>query len=113
MIDEKILIERLEKRMRMNEMYHNSIINNGIVVALGIINDLASEHNNGWISVEDKLPEDFKAVFITAIALNGTSYTEVGKWNGNEWFHGATNTRIDIAEVIAWQPLPPVWKGEK
>lgn len=48
MIDEKVLIERLAERMKMNEMFRKSIINNGIVVALGIINDLAEEHNNGF-----------------------------------------------------------------
>lgn len=70
--------------------------------------------NDDWIPCSERLPEDFKAVFITAIALNGTSYTEIGKWKGNEWFHGATNTRIDIAEVIAWMPLPAPYmpKGE-
>lgn len=81
--------------------------------AIQIVNELAEEYKGGWIPCERELPKDFKAVFITAIALNGTYYTEIGKWNGKQWYHGATNTKIDIAEVIAWMPLPaPYTEGE-
>ena len=78
--------------------------------AIQIVNQLAEEYNGGWIPCSERLPEEFKGVIITAIAMNGAYYTEIGKWNGNQWFHGASNTRIDMAEVIAWQPLPEPYK---
>jgi len=92
----------------------------GVKRAIEVVQEVAKEYGkdtnvlgNGWISVEERLPKDFRGVLITAIALNGTSYTEIGKWNGEQWFHGASNTRIDIAEVIAWMELPaPYQKGE-
>ena len=84
--------------------------NEGVYSALAIVQEVAKEYGNGWIPCDERLPEDFRAVLITAISLNGMSYTEIGKWNGEQWFHGASNTRIDIAEVVAWMELPAPYK---
>ena len=70
MIDEKVLIERLEKEMlQSTEAKAEAIIGmcgasanaycgevDAYNKAIKIVKDLASEHNNGWISVEDELP---------------------------------------------------------
>ena len=106
----------IEKILERLEVLHDLVKDNqklAVSQAISIVQEVAKEYGNGWIPVETELPKDFRGVLITAIALNGTSYTEIGKWNGNQWFHGASNTRIDIAEVIAWMELPaPYQKGE-
>lgn len=73
MIDEKVLIERLEEEKEIayadfdkyandyeldlddeyDDFYHN-----GLGRAIKIVKDLASEHNNGWIPCSERLPEE-------------------------------------------------------
>lgn len=97
------LIERLEVRMRMNEMFHNSIINNGIVVALGIINDLASEHNNGWISVDDELPSENGWYLVT----NRLGVVQQQCWGANHW------QKLTDDFVVAWMKMPAPYRNEE
>lgn len=108
---EKILSELQVLKEDAVDKWDGGASHKAYTKAIEIVQEEAKD--GGWIPVERELPKDFRGVLITAIALNGTSYTEIGKWNGEQWFHGASNTRIDIAEVIAWQPLPaPYQKGE-
>ena len=109
MIDEKVLIERLEEEKSDWNCDYNVPINK----AIQIVKDLASEHNNGWISVEDALPEEYEDVLgysqeghIYICRLNESKIFGKGwqQWNGGDM-------RFDW--IIAWQPLPaPYKKGE-
>jgi len=83
--------------------------------ALDIINQAEAEYNNGWISVEDRLPENMQGCLVTArIYFIPDHVDEPDNYIGVDfdtyssrfgWFSGN--------EVIAWQPLPePYTKGE-
>ena len=69
-------------------------------------------YNGGWISVKDKLPEDFKDVLVWYEYFRYGDYnrmvqtygigcyiSNLGAWSGDP----GTGT---MAKVIAWQPLP-------
>ena len=94
-----------------------------------IVQEVAEEYNNGWISCSEMLPEEHDSIFAK---LKGTDkwsksmfekisddvnatvefedctrktmtlHTNDGKWN--------TNNRIVKFNVIAWQPLPEPFK---
>ena len=81
---------------------------------IGIVEQLAEENNNGWISVEDALPEEYADVLgysqeghIYICRMNESKiFGKVWQqWNGGDM-------RFDW--IIAWQPLPPApyKKGE-
>lgn len=102
------LIERLEKTYAFKCVTNAEGKN-----VFEIIKDLESEHNNGWISVEDALPEEYMDVL--GYGQEGHTYLvrlyeskifgKVWKqWNGGD-------LRFDW--IIAWHKLPePYWKGE-
>lgn len=58
---------------------------------------------NPWISVSDKMPEEFEVVI--AYAANG--HIENSYWDGHYW----TGDFYDTT-VIYWMPLPKLKKGE-
>ncbi len=126
MIDEKVLIERLEEYKGQIDATEGLIELGrcvGIKKAIEIVNQLAEEHNNGWIAITERLPEDETIVLVqldneyylsqedeTPLrvmkyekSVAGFSWKEIGF---NEW-------HMDNI-VIAWQPLPAPYqpKGE-
>lgn len=64
--------------------------------------------NDGWIPVEERLPEDEEMVLVTC-------KTKVGRlsvyraWRGGGYWHGTGS----ISDVIAWQPLPEPYRPEE
>lgn len=121
MIDEKVLIERLEDEKAKGHYDSNSVIGEKNVwnKAIQIIKDLASEHNNGWISVEDMLPSETFGCIVTVMDCEPMTQTEFENiLPYRVGYDGRTWNDIDGApipfEVIAWQPLPstPYHKGE-
>lgn len=63
---------------------------------------------NGWISVKDRLPEDYKEVVVydseykeIVIAFYDSEFEE---WTYDNWFDG---------EITYWQPLPELLEVEK
>ena len=71
--------------------------------------DINAPTNNGWIPVEERLPEECEWVFITLSddsgqrRSTGVSFYSNGSWEANIW---------EIDEVIAWQPLPEPYKSK-
>ena len=93
--------------------------------AISIVQEVAKEYGNGWIPVEERLPEEKVDVLICYKEMeNGTEETGVAISNYREITFGGRPTGYKnwIApfsyfnqnyEVIAWQPLPaPYQKGE-
>lgn len=128
MIDEKVLIERLEKEMlQSTEAKAEAIIGMCGVSAnvycgevdaynksIEIVKDLASEHNNGWISVEDELPPRNESVLCWAVSLaRGGDCCCLGSCDNGFWF---MQTQIDTYsfpqqyKVVAWHKLPAQYK---
>ena len=124
MIDEKVLIERLEKEQgdeldynlsdRLWIRHWNDCIDNTIE----IINQLAEEHNNGWIPCSERLPKKSGKYIVTqerymledrnckkpiAIEVDYVDFNAIDNvWNRARFF-----------KIIAWMPLPAPYKGEQ
>lgn len=72
--------------------------------------------NNGWIPVEERLPEEpkenpefeGKKVELYLVATNGTKYPFRAFWNGKRFADGWSTLN-----VIAWRPLPEPYKPER
>lgn len=96
-----------------------------------ILNELQIEsENNGWISVEDRLPEDYDNRFYMCIVENHEEdlpmfcqYDEeygFGFWRDIYDEHTLgfvdsefkTNEELGYEKVIAWQPLPTPYQPE-
>jgi len=75
---------------------HNYEYENGYNSALDKVRKL--NPNNGWISVEDRLPEDGRLVLVSG----GVARLENGIWYS---YTGYTRQKI-IWNVTHWQPLP-------
>lgn len=74
--------------------------------AIKAVEQVAAEYNNGWIPVEERLPEENTNVI--ACFAHGT-VTEMYFYDGI--FHGVYDYTTKV--IIAWQPLPePYQKGE-
>ena len=52
------LIERLEDERKSGLALHDFGVVGSYVNAISIVNELAEEYKGGWISVNDRLPEE-------------------------------------------------------
>lgn len=86
--------------------------------AIKIVKQEASEYNNGWIPVSERLPDEAYGCLVTVMDCEPSTQTEfenilpyfVG-YDGETW-NDADGEEIPF-EVVAWQPLPqPYTKGE-
>ena len=126
MIDEKVLIERLEEKYNeWCDIYNTESIKGvfdefadgmgeGLGKSIEIVNQLAEEQNNGWIPCSERLPEE-----------NGKYLVCVDNPTRNRkncifafWFNAYDKEferEHDLDYVIAWQPLPAPYqpKGEQ
>ena len=115
-IDEKVLIDRLEEQKSDWNYDYNVPIND----AIKIVNQLAEEHNNGWIPCSERMPIHLQDVLITDNKGNvsiasffETQETHDIYWEGEGFyeyrkFHGWCKII-----TIAWQPLFAPYKGEQ
>ena len=88
--------------------------------AIEIVNHEAAEYNNGWIPVEERMPEEAFGCLVTVIDCNPVTLTEfenilpyVVGYDGDSW-NDADGEEIPF-EVIAWRKLPTPYqpKGER
>ncbi len=84
------------------------------------VSETSNTHNNGWIPVEERLPERNKPVLVYAESktISGGTITMVGACDNGFWF---IQDEVDTLgfpcrdyRVVAWQPLPESYrpKGE-
>ena len=74
-----------------------------VEAAKEIVKDFASEHNNGWISIEDRLPKE-KGTYLVTAKHFGVTFARFAGQKDNMHFD---------ANVIAWMEIPaPYKKGE-
>lgn len=99
----------------------------GIECAMEIIKELAEQHNNGWISVNDRLPEDCDNRSYMCIVENHEEdlpmFCQYDEEYGFGFWHDIydeqtlgfvdsefrTNEELGYEKVVAWQ-LPPAYK---
>ena len=87
--------------------------------------DIICNHlNDGWISVEESLPEDDVDVLITYTDINNEQYTDIAitaygyaylggnKLDFKEWRSSFEYFRSNY-KVIAWRPMPEPYRPER
>lgn len=90
-------------------------------LAIEIVNQVASEYGGGWIPCSERLPqedepEEALCEIVNITLKNGT--VTVGWCNRylEQWFVLDEHCDYPISrkyeDVLAWQPLPPVYKAE-
>lgn len=97
-------INNASRRMRTNEIpakYYRAI---GTRKAEEIIR---KHMNDGWIPVEERLPENAEDVIATL--ANGEGIT-LAWYDNDDWLSSIDADHID---VIAWMPLPEPYRPEK
>ena len=87
-------------------------------------NIIRKHMNDGWIPVQDKLPEDDVDVLITCANIDDENYTYIcittygyaylggNKLDFKEWRSPFEYFRSNY-KVIAWQPLPEPYRPER
>ena len=87
-------------------------------------NIIRNHVNDGWIPVQDKLPEDDVDVLITYADIDDENYTDIcittygyaylggNKLDFKEWRSPFEYFRSNY-KVIAWQPLPEPYRSER
>ena len=115
------IIEKLEEQ-KVKGIYDSSSIigeKNVWAEAIGIVKQEAEQYNNGWIPVEERMPEEAFGCLVTVIDCNPVTLTEfenilpyVVGYDGDSW-NDADGEEIPF-EVIAWRKLPTPYqpKGE-
>ena len=107
------IIEKLEEQ-KVKGIYDSSSIigeKNVWAEAIEIVKQEAEQYNNGWIPVEERMPEEAFGCLVTVMDCNPSTQTDfenilpyfVG-YDGDSW-NDADGERIPF-EVVAWQPLP-------
>lgn len=114
MIDEKMLIERLEGEsyLTTNDDGETDKFSVQIVELKDIkkiVKDLASEHNNGWIPCKEGIPDD-SGEPVMATTINGDLLIAIYEPEDCMWW---ASDYDGTADVIAWMPLPEPYKEEK
>ncbi len=64
--------------------------------------------NDGWIPVEERLPEDDRMVLVTCQPKKGIRSVNRAYCDGAFW-HGSGS----MSGVIAWRPLPDPYRPER
>ena len=126
------IIEKLEKELKLadeeklrcareNPLQFDSAKGyaHGVGKAIEIVKQEAEQYNNGWIPVEERMPEEAFGCLVTVIDCNPVTLTEfenilpyVVGYDGDSW-NDADGEEIPF-EVIAWRKLPTPYqpKGE-
>lgn len=82
--------------------------------AKDIVQDVAEEYNNGWIPCSERLPDKagYEVIATLENSFGQRKVTIIFTGYGDESFWHCNNKEIDIEvwKVIAWQPLPELYK---
>lgn len=81
-------------------------------VARELIKEIFRKHmndgNDGWIPVEERLPENEEMMLVTCKTKSGRQSVNRA-WYGEGFWHGTGS----MSGVIAWRPLPEPYCPEK
>ena len=81
-------------------------------MSIKIVQEEMKEYNNGWIPVSERLPEEYGDYLIIWTDIIGTRFYEICEYEPNEgWIGDIPQAFNGKYSVIAWQPLPEMYKG--
>ena len=94
-------------------------VDQGKLIAYEVVKEIIRSHmdeakdinvlsNDGWIPVEERLPEDERMVLVTCQTKKGIRSTNRAYYDGTFW-HGSGS----MSSVTAWCPLPEPYKPEE
>lgn len=115
MIDEKKLIEELQRFSNSNEMIEYTTAYDVVQDCIGIVEN---QPKTDWIPCEERLPSESGKYLVTEMVRTALrKYYTVGSsyFNGETWhsdFKGKFGGKDIGRTVIAWQPLPQPYKKE-
>lgn len=69
------------------------------------ISTLEKQLTNGWIPISERLPEK-SDIYLATFLEEGKKYVE-------RFYYSPLMGDEGIENIIAWQPLPEPWKGDK
>lgn len=76
-----------------------------------IVQEVAEEYNNGWIPCSERLPEESGEYLVTSkIYFVPDHVDEIDNYVGVKISHYSTRCGWLDDEVMAWQPLPELYK---
>ena len=84
-----------------------------------IVQEVEDEYNGGWVPCSDRLPEEpkenplfeYKALEVYLVTTKYGSSEQDKKYPFRAFWNGINFTDgMNILDVIAWQPLPEVFK---
>ncbi len=99
-----VLEKILEEIERLEDPYYKDYVDRKHVVEI-IRSHIDEVKNDGWISVEESVPEDERMVLVTCQTKKGIRSTNRAYYDGTFW-HGSGS----MSSVTAWQPLPEPYK---
>lgn len=99
------LLEEIEEQKHIVEIFGRG----AYFVPLETVKAIIRKHmNDGWILVEERLPENAHSVLICGI----TGWVDVGWREQDHWWTGFSHADIQ-KDVIAWMPLPEPYRPDK
>lgn len=97
--------EAKELQKTTTDAYGYMKMKQGLDCAIGIVDEVETEYNNGWIPCSERLPEDDSTVWVTYIdygkELTATAYYDL---ESGYWYVGYFDYKTK--SVTHWQPLP-------
>ena len=111
---------QLGKILKEIEQYRRRAVENGDFNVAAAhekdMNIIRKHMNDGWIPVEERLPEEpkenpefeGKKIELYLVTVKGTKYPFRAMWNGKFFTDGWSK-----CNVIAWRPLPEPYRLER
>lgn len=108
---EKIL-EEIEKEQNSYEADHAWNYSKGMEYAKEIIRSHMDEaKNDGWISVDERLPEE--DIYVMCCFDDGEVDVLWQNWQESKFLLFYSDIEGKVRKVVAWQPLPEPYKPKK
>lgn len=110
-------MQELEKILEEIDKASYVHIPNEQCIPLRIVKEIIRKHmNDGWILVDDRLPEEpkenpefeGKKIELYLVTVKGTKYPFRAMWNGKFFTDGWSK-----CNVISWRPMPEVYRPER
>ena len=113
----EIIREKIQNKYRVVKTDEDLEWNRAIDLCTNIINAHMKHMNDGWISVEERLPENNNLVLVWARSTaRGADEWSLGSYDNGFWALGSYGGSLVFPsqlEAVAWRPLPEPYRPER